>query len=116
MLSIIQSHFFTGVILILALCILACLVAAIKGPTLSDRIVAGNMIGTLTIITICILSYKLTEGWLVDVALIYAMISFLAVVVLTKIFIGRYKYGTDEEEDENEENDGTDTTLRKGGL
>lgn len=99
MLSLIQNYFFTGVILVLALCILACLVAAIKGPTLSDRIVAGNMIGTLTIITICVLSYKLVEGWLVDVALIYAMISFLAVVVLTKIFIGRYKYGDSDDDD-----------------
>lgn len=102
MLSLIQNYFFTGVILVLALCILACLVAAIKGPTLSDRIVAGNMIGTLTIIAICVLSYKLVEGWLVDVALIYAMVSFLAVVVLTKIFIGRYKYGDDDNSDESE--------------
>lgn len=102
MLTLIQDRFFAGMILILALCIIACLVAAIKGPTLSDRIVAGNMIGTLTIITICILSYKLTEGWLVDVALIYAMISFLAVVVLTKMFIGRYKYGEELDENENE--------------
>lgn len=99
MLTTIQTHFFTGVLILLALCITVCLVAAIKGPSLGDRIVAANMIGTLTIITICILAWHLSEGWLIDVALIYAMVSFLAVVVLTKIFIGRYKSGSDEEED-----------------
>lgn len=103
MLTLIQTYFFNIVLIALSLCIIACLIAAIKGPTLSDRIVAGNMTGTLTIITICVLSYKLSEGWLVDVALIYAMISFLAVVVLTKIFIGRYKAGKDENDDDEDD-------------
>lgn len=99
MLATIQTHFFTGVLILLALCIFACLIAAIKGPSLGDRIVAANMTGTLTILTICVLAFHLSEGWLVDVALIYAMVSFLAVVVLTKIFIGQYRSDSDEEED-----------------
>jgi multicomponent Na+:H+ antiporter subunit F len=32
----------------------------------------------------------LDEGYLVDIAIIYAMLSFLAVVVLVKVFIGIY--------------------------
>ncbi len=99
MLTTIQTIFFTGVLILLALCITVCLIAAIKGPSLGDRIVAANMIGTLTIITICVLAFHLSEGWLVDVALIYAMVSFLAVVVLTKIFIGRYKSEPNEDDD-----------------
>lgn len=62
------------------------------------RIVAANMIGTLTIATICLLSYALQQSWLLDVALIYTMISFLAVVVLTRIFIRRYKSRAKEQE------------------
>ena len=31
------------------------------------------------------------DGWLADIAAVYAMISFLAVVVLTKIYIGVYR-------------------------
>ena len=38
----------------------------------------------------CILALKLAEGYLADVALIYAMLSFLAVVVLSKIYLGVY--------------------------
>ncbi len=100
MLQTIQSTFFTGALILLSLCIIACLIAAIKGPSLGDRMVAANMTGTLTIIAICVLAWHLDEGWLVDVALIYAMLSFIAVVVLTKIFIGSYQSGSEEDEDD----------------
>ena len=64
------------------------LIRAIRGPEITDRIVAVNMLGTLTIMIICILSMWLEESYLLDVALIYAMISFLAVIVLTKVYMG----------------------------
>ncbi|MDD5935224.1 MAG: cation:proton antiporter [Clostridiales bacterium] len=85
------EYLFVGAIVVLALLIFCCLIRAIKGPTISDRIVAINMIGTMTIMIIAILAVKICEGYLVDVAIIYAMISFLAVVVLTKVFMGVYK-------------------------
>lgn len=85
------EYLFTGAIIILALLIFCCLIRAIKGPKIADRIVAINMIGTMTIMIIAILAIKMKEGYLVDVAIIYAMISFLAVVVLTKVFMGVYK-------------------------
>lgn len=73
-----------------ALMILCCFVRVIKGPKISDRIVGINMIGTLTILSICVLAMLLEEAYLVDVAMIYAMISFLAVVVLTRVYMGVY--------------------------
>ena len=94
MLTAIQQPFFVVVFILLGIC----MIAAIRGPELGDRIVAANMIGTLTIATICLLSYALQQSWLLDVALIYTMISFLAVVVLTRIFIRRYKSRAKEQE------------------
>ena len=91
LLSQAYEYLFTGAIIILALLIFCCFIRAIKGPTVADRIVPINMIGTMTIMIITILAIKLKEGYLVDVATIYAMISFLAVVVLTKVFMGVYK-------------------------
>lgn len=76
MLTAIQQPFFVVVFILLGICMIACLIAAIRGPELGDRIVAANMIGTLTIATICLLSYALQQSWLLDVALIYTMISF----------------------------------------
>ena len=40
---------------------------------------------------ISVLTVLMAEAWLADIAAIYAMISFLAVVVLTKIYIGIYR-------------------------
>ncbi len=78
------------VLIVLALLVVLTFIRVIKGPRLADRVVGVNVIGTLTIMMICVLSLMLAEGYLLDVALIYAMISFLAVVVLTKIYLGVY--------------------------
>ncbi|MGN0753090.1 MAG: monovalent cation/H+ antiporter complex subunit F [Aristaeellaceae bacterium] len=83
--------FFTAVLMVIGVLLIACLVRAIRGPRIADRVIAANMMGTLIVITICILSFVMNEGYLVDIALIYTMISFLAVVVLTKIYMGIYR-------------------------
>ena len=61
-----------------------------RGPRIADRIIAVNMIGTMVILILAILSVYLEESYLVDVCLIYAMISFLGVVVLCKVYTGVY--------------------------
>ena len=85
------APFFLGVLVVLAALTVACLVRAILGPKLADRIMAVNMIGTMTIAMICILAVLLGEPSLLDVALIYAVISFVSVIVLAKIYIGIYR-------------------------
>ena len=42
-------------------------------------------------VIIAILALMMNEGYLVDICLIYAMISFLAVVCLTKVYMGVYR-------------------------
>ena len=83
--------FFTAVLMVIGVLLIACLVRAIRGPRIADRVIAANMMGTLIVITICILSFVMNEGYLVDIALIYVMLSFLAVVLLTKIYMGVYR-------------------------
>lgn len=85
--------------IVLAACIFLCLIRAIIGPRITDRIVAINMIGTMTIIIIALMSVLLEEGYLVDVAMLYAMLSFLAVVVLTKVYMGVYNERQKKEEE-----------------
>ena len=74
-----------GVILFL------CLIRSILGPTVTDRIVAVNMVGTNTIAMIGVLAVRQGESYLADIGLIYAMVSFLAVVLLTKVYMGAYR-------------------------
>lgn len=79
---------YTIALIILALGCLMAMIRAIKGPRIADRVVAVNMIGTMTMLAIAILSMALPhQSYLLDVCLIYVMISFLAVVVLSKIYI-----------------------------
>lgn len=80
--------FLSVVIVILAILLLVLLLRAIIGPTIADRLVAINMIGTITIMIICILAVKMKETFLGDVPLVYAIVSFVAVVTLAKIYIG----------------------------
>lgn len=81
---------FTVVFLGLALAVFFCLLRAVLGPRLTDRLVSVNMIGTQVILLIAALTVALQENWLADVCIIYAMLSFIAVVVLAKVYTGVY--------------------------
>jgi len=91
------------VLVILALMTLICLIRAIKGPRTADRVVSVNMLGTIIIGMVLLLTVYLGEGYLADIALIYAMLSFLAVVVLTKVYMGVYKEKKEETDTETVE-------------
>ena len=78
---------FGGALIILLVLIGAMCIRSIIGPRSTDRIMSVNMLGTMTICSIAILSLILDEGYLADVALIYAMISFVAVLMMASMFV-----------------------------
>ena len=100
-----MNLFLISVIVCLAVLILCCLFRAIKGPRITDRVVAINMIGSLVIIIICIFAIYLKESYLIDVAIVYAMLSFVATIVLSKVYTGVYleEKAKSKEEDKLEE-------------
>lgn len=79
-----------GILIVLAVFVVLCLIRAVIGPRIADRILAANMMGTMVNVMIAILALLLGEGYLVDICIIYTMISFLAVIVLTKVYTGVY--------------------------
>ena len=52
------------------------------------------------IVVLIILAVMMEEGYLADICLIYAMISFLAVIVLTKVYMGVYLEKKEKKEGE----------------
>ncbi|MBO5373403.1 MAG: sodium:proton antiporter [Lachnospiraceae bacterium] len=90
--------FFVVLLVILAVLFFMCLIRAVVGPRMADRIVAVNMLGTMVIVAIATIAVMLKEGYLVDICLIYAMISFLAVIILTKVYMGVYTERKKKEE------------------
>lgn len=95
-----------GAMLILVIGIFLAFIRAVRGPRFTDRIVAINMIGTMTSAIICILSGYLGQTSLVDVALVYSLLSFLAVVILCHVVTlhhkGRELYLRRKEQEEKE--------------
>ncbi len=88
-----MSDFMQG-FLMLCCCVLGvgiifCLIRAFRGPRFTDRVVAVNMIGTMTIAIMAILSVLMDADFLVDICITYALLSFIAVVVLTRLVIIR---------------------------
>ena len=102
-LETVYKNLYIFTLIFLAIMLILCLIRSIKGPKIADRIVAVNMMGTMVMVIIVVLSLLLKESYLVDICIIYAMISFLAVVVLTKVYMGIYRERKIQEEKEKGE-------------
>lgn len=89
---------FGGSLIVVILLIVPCLVRAIRGPRVADRVVAINMMTTLTTVAIAILTVMKAEGYLADITLIFSLLGFLAVVLLSKIYTGIYLKRKEDEE------------------
>lgn len=57
---------------------------AIKGPTIYDRILAVNAFGTLTVVLIAVHGFLAGRPEFLDIALVYALINFIATIAVTK--------------------------------
>ncbi|MFI3174131.1 MAG: monovalent cation/H+ antiporter complex subunit F [Bacillota bacterium] len=64
---------------------------AIRGPRFTDRIVAVNYIGTMATVFICIQSVYLDIPFFIDVALTFALLNFLTVIVICRVVTLHYK-------------------------
>lgn len=89
---------FIFTLVVLALCVIAALVYIIRSRFTVDRIIGINLIGTIVTIVICVLTKLLGEGYLVDVAIIYVVMSFIAVMMLCRIYINLHARRKEEQE------------------
>ena len=95
------QYLFLGALIVLGILMGFVLIRSIIGPRITDRILCINMIGTLVICMVAILAVRQKEGYLVDIALIYAMISLLTVLILASVYI-RSSAGRKEDGKESE--------------
>lgn len=79
---------FTGVLLLSLIGI--SFFRILRGPTVYDRIVASNFVGTLVLVLVilCGLLYKRLNAF-IDIALLYSLLSFVGVLVLAKYLAHR---------------------------
>lgn len=57
---------------------------AVKGPTAPDRVVAINIIGTKTLLVIALFSFLYDQEYYLDIAVVYALMSFITTVGIAK--------------------------------
>jgi multicomponent Na+:H+ antiporter subunit F len=92
-------------ILIPVLAILAAMslamVRAVLGPTVFDRVLAANTFGTKTVVILSVLGIMTRGPNFLDLALLYALINFIATLAVLKFFeygdLARRVDGTEED-------------------
>ena len=57
---------------------------ALKGPRTVDRVLAVNVLGTKTVIVIALVGFLYGRPHFLDLALIYALINFIATIAFLK--------------------------------
>jgi multicomponent Na+:H+ antiporter subunit F len=85
-----MTHLFLGAGILLVLLMLFSLVRAVGGPTVLDRILGGNVIGTKTAVLLLLIGLLYNNvGMFVDIAIAYALLNFMATLGATKYFLRR---------------------------
>ena len=79
-------------------CMLLALVRATRGPTVFDRILAVNNMGTKTVLLIAVLGFLTGRPDFLDLGLLYVLINFIATMAILK-FIRYGEFGDREEQE-----------------
>ena len=77
----------------LGCCMIPVLILVAKGPVFADRMLCGNALSTMVVAAILLLSRYLNAAYLIDVALIYALLGMLTNVLITRGVIAKRKKG-----------------------
>lgn len=59
---------------------------AFIGPTLYDRILAVNMMGTKTVLLLAVMGFLMGRPEFLDIAMVYALINFISVIAILRFF------------------------------
>ncbi|MFZ2602893.1 MAG: cation:proton antiporter [Candidatus Omnitrophota bacterium] len=84
-----QSPFLSRCFFILMVCFAFCLLRLLMGPTPADRAVAVDTLGILIVGFCAILSISTGRGWYIDIAIAWALQSFIGALALAKYLEGR---------------------------
>ena len=80
---------FITVSIVILIAIAVGLVRAFRGPTLYDRVLAANMIGTLTVLMVAILGFMTGRPEFLDIAMVYVLISFVSTIAVLRVVSNR---------------------------
>jgi len=74
---------------VLVLCSVLCIYRIAKGPSAPDRTVAIDILGTLIVGFCCVMAVKTGREYYMNIAIAWALISFVGTLALAKYLEGR---------------------------
>jgi multicomponent Na+:H+ antiporter subunit F len=92
------------------------LVRAMLGPTVFDRVLALNMMGTKTVLLICVVGFLTGRTDFLDLALLYSLMNFIGMVTLLRFSqVGHFGKLSETMESLDQGVFATDDGSNKGG-
>ena len=87
-----MSSFLLGIAILIALLTAVCLYRVAVGKTIFDRVIAAGLVGTNGFILLALIGFIYGRiDMFVDIAITYALLNFVVVIVLGKYFERREK-------------------------
>jgi len=77
-------QFLVITMVVLAVLLLASLARVVIGPTVWDRLLGMNLITTKIVMAIAVLAVLMDRTFLVDVAIVYALLGFIASILIAR--------------------------------
>ena len=77
---------YSGVILAVVVIMGLALIWALLGPSVYDRVLAVNMMGTKTVLLLSVITFAFGRPDFLDLALAYALINFIGVLAVLEFF------------------------------
>lgn len=78
--------------------VLLAVIRALKGPTIFDRILAGNTVGSLAVMLLAIVGFLTGRPEFLDIALTYGLLNLIGTLAILKFLRHRdFGYEGDEE-------------------
>ena len=93
---------YTAVLVVLALACVVAMIRSITGKTIINRFIGINILTTLVSIIVCVLALFLNESYLPDVAVVYVLLSCIAVMLLNKIYINLFRKNNAKERNDKD--------------
>ena len=79
-----MNIFLTGTAIIVIINALVCLCRVIIGPTIQDRVLAINIVGSKTLIILVLVAFIFKSSIYLDVAILLVLLNFIVIVIVSR--------------------------------
>lgn len=77
---------FVAATLALLVALVLTIIRALKGPTVFDRVLAGNSVGTLAILLLAVVGFLTGRPEWLDIAITYGLLNIISTLAILKFF------------------------------